>query len=257
MGFSWSTFFAQIINLFILVWLMKKFLYHPIINVITKRQAYIENKVKKADEAVSNAKKQEKKLVEQAKKWDKEKQKRLDSLSDEIANLKKEQENFVYEEINSLRQKMQNDLNRETSSLQLEIRDLMIKNFLELSQKAITDLSELAPMEQAFRLFQRKFDSLKKEGISSIKKSIKKQEIIKIYSSSSLRKKEQEDLIAFIGQKLKLNSEIKFHFEVNPDLILGLEMIVGEIVLEWNLKTYLDNFEGNLNTALSNLIVAD
>ena len=257
MGFSWSTFFAQIINLFVLVWLMKKFLYQPIIDVITKRQTYIENKVKKADEAVSNAQKQEKKLAEQAKKWDKEKQKRLDLLSDEIANLKKQQEDFVHEEIDALRQKMQNDLNRETASLQLEIRDLMIKNFLELSQKAITDLSGLAPMEQAIGLFRKKFDLLKKEEISYIKKSIKNQGIVKIYSSYALTKKEQENLTAFIGQKLKLNSEINFHFETNPDLILGLEMIVGEVILEWNLKTYLDNFEGNLNTALSNLIVAD
>ena len=52
MGFSWTTFLAQIVNLFVLVWLLKRFLYQPIVDTIAKRQRYIEDKVKKAADAV-------------------------------------------------------------------------------------------------------------------------------------------------------------------------------------------------------------
>ena len=38
MGFDLVTFVAQIVNLFVLVWLLKRFLYRPILEVIEKRQ---------------------------------------------------------------------------------------------------------------------------------------------------------------------------------------------------------------------------
>ena len=38
MGFDLVTFIAQIVNLFVLVWLLKRFLYRPILEVIEKRQ---------------------------------------------------------------------------------------------------------------------------------------------------------------------------------------------------------------------------
>ena len=44
-------------------------------------------------------------------------------------------------------------------------------------------------------------------------------------------------------------------FVKNSDLILGIEVIIGETVLEWNLKTYLDTFKDNLSQALSNLMI--
>ena len=50
MGINWVVFFAQIVNLFVLVWLLKKFLYRPIINAVEKRQAEIICKVNKAKE---------------------------------------------------------------------------------------------------------------------------------------------------------------------------------------------------------------
>ncbi|MDY6407677.1 MAG: hypothetical protein SPL08_03120, partial [Pseudomonadota bacterium] len=95
MGFSWVTFFAQIINLFLLVWLLKRYLYHPILSAIEKRQAYIEDKVRKADEAVKSAQKQEEKLNRAVQQWEKDKQKRLDALDVELDTYRLEQKTAI------------------------------------------------------------------------------------------------------------------------------------------------------------------
>ena len=254
MGFSWVTFFAQIVNLFLLVWLLKKYLYHPILSVIEKRQAYIEDKVKKADEAVRSAQKQEEKLNRAVRQWDKEKQKRLDALDAELDSYRREGRASIEREVHVSRQKMQDALNRESSTMQLEIRDMLAENFLNLSQRVLTDLSRLSPMEQAIALFQRKISDLSKIEKKSIQDILKKKNQIIISSSAKLSVKEQKSLSQFLTRQFG-NAEISYRTQ--PDLILGIEALIGETVLEWNLKSYLDHFEGNLNAALAGLIVKE
>ena len=61
MGFDLVTFIAQIVNLFVLVWLLKRFLYHPILEVIEKRQQEIRNKVQAAEDMRLESEKERKK----------------------------------------------------------------------------------------------------------------------------------------------------------------------------------------------------
>lgn len=255
MGFSWGTFLAQILNLFVLIWLMKRFLYTPIINAISKRQAYIEGKVKSADNAVLSAKEQEKALAQKVIKWDTEKKKRTDELFGELSQIKQEQLDKLSQESEKAHLKMQDDLNREATSLTIEIRNMIASHFCQLSRQVLTDLSGLAPMEQAVLLCQKKIKSYSKSEIDDIKKSNKKQNVIQIYSSETLDKKTQENMTAFLTKNFALKPEQKIRFSVNSDLILGIEILIGESIIEWNLRTYLDTFENNLNTTLSGLII--
>ena len=254
MGFSWVTFFAQIVNLFLLVWLLKKFLYRPILSAIEKRQAYIEDKVRKADEAVKAAQKQEAKLQKQAQVWEKEKQKRLDEVDFELETYRHKQMEQIDRQAADLRQKMQEALNRESASLQVEIRDMMAGNFLNLSQKVLKDISGLSPMEQAITLFQRKIEALNKTEIKALAGILKKKKQMIVSSSAMLTGKEQKNLSLFLKNRL---GECPILFQVQPDLILGIEAVIGDTVLEWNLKSYLDSFEGNLNAALAGLVVKE
>ena len=42
MELSWSTFFLEIINFLVLVWILKRFLYKPVMDVIARRREGIE-----------------------------------------------------------------------------------------------------------------------------------------------------------------------------------------------------------------------
>ena len=152
---------------------------------------------------------------------------------------------------------MQADLNRETSSLQLEIRDLMARHFLELSRKVLVDLSGLSPVEQAVLLFRKKIEKLNSKDKEKIKNIYSKQKIISISVSDTLTKKASDELTDFIRKTFKADPSVRIRIEKNPDLILGAEMSVGDMVVEWNLKSYLEAFTNNLNTALSGLIIKE
>ena len=254
MGFHWVTFFAQIVNLFVLVWLLKRFLYRPILSAIEKRQAYIEDKVRKADEAAKSAELQEAALHKKIAQWEKDKQKRLDALDEELVTYREKQTEGIQNQTEKMRERAQDALNRESASLRLEIRDIMAQNFVHLSRQVLKDLSGLSPIEQTITLFKEKIKKLTKTEIKNIQETLKKKKVINITASSPLSDKIQKDLNSFLRKQFGSSDVI---YSVQSNLILGIEAIIGETVLEWNLKTYLDTFEGNLNAALAGLIIKE
>ncbi len=256
MGFSWVTFIAQILNLFVLVWLLKRFLYHPIINAITKRQAYIEGKVKKAAAEYEAAQKQREELSREAEIFEETRATRLADIEKEVEHLKQQQTADVMAAIATLRAKTQSDLNREVQSAQLEIRNLMADHFLRLTNTVISELSGLAPLAQALLLFQKKVSALPKKDIADMNATLKKTKLIEVISSDTLAPKEQAALKKFLSSMFKTETAI-VRFSVDKELILGLEVRMGETNLEWHLKSYLTELETNLNNSLAGLIVKE
>lgn len=257
MGINWVVFFAQIVNLFVLVWLLKKFLYRPIINAVEQRQAEITSKVNKAKEEYALAEAEHKQLAKKLKNFETTKKKKFDEVAKEIEAFKSHQMSLIKDETHKLRQKMQADLDRQVQSLHTQIADVFAGNFIALSQKMMGELSGETAFENSFSLFQKQLKSLSKTDIKKIKSSYAKQNIISISSSETLSKKMQQELALFLSDTFDWTLPLKMRFETDKNLILGLEMTVGNHSAEWHLKAYLDEYQEKLNTQLSSLIVKE
>jgi len=85
MQLHWTTFLLQIVNFVVLVWLLKRFLYRPVMDVITRRREGIEKALSDAREAEAHAESlrqdYERKLAEQ----DRAHAAEMSRLGDEIA----------------------------------------------------------------------------------------------------------------------------------------------------------------------------
>lgn len=253
MGIDWVTFFAQIINLFILVWLLKKFLYHPILNAIDKRQEQIADRVRSAKEASEKAAEEYQSYLKKTEAFDKNTQKMFDEASEKVAHYQQEQEAKIHIQLSQLQQKLQADLEREKESLQLEMRNQIASSFSLVARKIMSDLSGVTPIEQAAILFQNKMRKLDKKQLLSIKKKAKNQKDIYIYSSDSLKLEQTNSLKSFIQKQLDLNETQNIRFQKNKDLILGLELVVGDLSLDWNIKSYFEEFDTHLNATLTGI----
>ena len=253
MGIDWITFFAQIVNLFILVWLLKKFLYHPILNAIDKRQAQIAERVQSAKEASEKAVAEYKTYLQKTEEFDKNTQKMFDEASAKVIQYQQEQEAKIHEQTLLLQQKMQTDLEREKESLQLEMRNQIATSFSLVARKVMTDLSGITPIEQAVNLFQNKIRKLDKKQFSLLKKKAKNQKDIYLYSSDSLNKEQTEMLSNFIQKHFDLEKQQIIHFQKNPDLIFGLELVIDDMTLDWNIKSYFEEFDTHLNATLTGI----
>ncbi len=253
MGINWVTFIAQIVNLCVLVWLLKRFLYQPILNAVDKRQAEISDKVNRAAREYESAKADHAALEQQRADFEKERQQLFDQTTKEVARLKKEQ----LAELAALKAKMtakiESDLARDAHLATLKIRDTAAEQFRAMAERLIESFGSISPIEQAAELFKQQLNKLSKTQVTELSGIANGLAVITLMQSGKLTTAGQKDLNQFIKQKFKLADTVRIKTVLDDSLILGFEMRMGDMVTEWNLKAFSEELRHNMNNALNDI----
>ncbi|MFD2146205.1 hypothetical protein [Mucilaginibacter antarcticus] len=81
MQINWFTVIAQIVNFLVLVWLMKKYLYKPILAAIDEREKKIAAELADAKSKMTEAKKEQDEFQQKNNDFDKHKKKLMDQAT--------------------------------------------------------------------------------------------------------------------------------------------------------------------------------
>jgi len=84
MQLDWTTIALEALNFLVLVWLLKRFLYKPILAIVAKRQAAIEQQTKSANETEARARELETRYEARLRDWEKERGEALAQLQEEL-----------------------------------------------------------------------------------------------------------------------------------------------------------------------------
>lgn len=84
MQLDWSTFFLQTVNFLILVWILRRFLYRPVLEVVARRRAGIEDSLAQAAAAGAKAAALRKDYEQRVAQWEGEREAARARLKDEI-----------------------------------------------------------------------------------------------------------------------------------------------------------------------------
>ncbi|HTU80878.1 MAG TPA: F0F1 ATP synthase subunit delta [Candidatus Acidoferrales bacterium] len=84
MGFSWSTFLVQILNFIVLVWILTRFLYRPVMRAIAERQQTIAQELRRADEVKKQSEALSKQYRDRLADWEAEKTQLKTALDTEL-----------------------------------------------------------------------------------------------------------------------------------------------------------------------------
>lgn len=254
MGFNLATFGAQLINLFLLIWILKHFLYQPVLAIIDKRRKEIEAQFHEADEKLASATTLEKDLAEQKKLFDNQRQVRLDALDNEISQQKKQMINELEQNYQTKRQQLQDTLNNAWITAENSIHNMLASEFIQLSQKVLTEWSNQTPMDQVLSLFKKKVNTLSQNQKASLQKILLKQKTILVNSSEPLTQKQKDFVKGVLLKDFVLPSKVKFQFKKQSTLILGLEIRLGNFLLDWSLNSYLEEVNQRLKQNIAVLI---
>jgi F-type H+-transporting ATPase subunit b len=86
MELNWSTFALEIINFLVLVWILKRFLYKPVLEVIARRRAGIEKTLAEARALHEDAGKLQAQYEGRITAWEQERQRARNALASELEN---------------------------------------------------------------------------------------------------------------------------------------------------------------------------
>ena len=85
MELNWSTFILEIVNFLILIWILKRFLYRPVLEIIARRRERVEKTLADAEAINAEAHALQEKYQSRLADWETEKNEARESLQREIA----------------------------------------------------------------------------------------------------------------------------------------------------------------------------
>lgn len=240
---DWFTVGAQVLNFLILVWLMKRFLYQPILHAIDEREKKIAAELSDADMKRAQA---ENERGEFQKKNTAFEQQRAELFNQATIDAKAEGRRLLNEArqaADSLSVKRQDALRNEITRLNQAIQRRTQQAVFAIARQALTDMAATSLEDRLCEVFTRRLGEMAAQTKEDLAKALKSAlEPSLIRSAFDLSAEQRVELKNTLNKTF--SAEINIRFETAPDLISGIELItVSGQKLAWSISDYLLSLE--------------
>ncbi len=246
---DWFTVGAQVINFLILAWLLKRFLYRPILDAIDAREQRIASELADADARKAEAAKERTTFKEKNASFDKERASLLAQATQAADTERQRLLEAARTEAAALSTKWQESLQTEVGEIHQAISRRAQQEVFAIARKALGDLAGVTLEERMVAAFVKRLQALgddeKKELASTVKKSVAP---IVVRSTFDLPATQQATIKASVHDAL--GTDVDLVFETTPDLVSGIELNTDGQKLEWSIAQYLTDLESSLGELL-------
>ncbi|NBD33953.1 MAG: F0F1 ATP synthase subunit B [Cyanobacteria bacterium] len=241
--FDWFTFFAQIINFVILVYLLRRFLYRPINKVMDDRQRQLQERWDDAREQQEKAQQEAKKYQDQQAELEAQREELISQAKAEAEAKRQELRQAARAEIQQRREQWQQALQQEKESFYARSRQKLQEETIAICRRVLQDLADADLEDQAIALFLERLKEQSNDENSEIFnfKNAESQEVM-IWSGFELSSP-QRQRIALALERQNLTESHAIEFQTNPDLIFGIEARFGDYEVRWSVDNYLQNLD--------------
>jgi len=247
---DWFTVGAQALNFLILVWLMKRFLYQPILHAIDEREKRIAAELSDADAKKAEAQKERDEFQHKNEEFD---QQRAELLSKAMEEAKAERQRLLDEArqaADALSAKRQETLRNDAHLLNQALSRRTQQEVFAIARKALTDLATTSLEERLGEVFTRRLremDGQAKEGLAEALKTAIEPSLVR--SAFDLPAEQRAVIQNALNETF--SAEVHIRFETAPDLISGIEFTTanGQKVA-WSIADYLVSLEKGVDELL-------
>ena len=246
MKIDWFTVIAQIINFLILVWLLKRFLYKPILNAIDEREKKIASELEDAKQKEEKAEKEKAEFKQKNNSFNSERKKLMDKAVEEANEKSQELLEDARNEAEALRSKLEKISKEAQENLNHNIAQKTQQEVFAITRKTLADLASLDLEEQAVHLFIKRLNELKKEEKNHFVEKFKSgSNLILVQSAFDLSEKQQTEIKNSVAKIIK--NETQFQFKTIPELIGGIELISNGFKMSWSISEYLNSLQKSIS----------
>lgn len=244
------TIIAQIINFLILIYLLKRFLFNRIIQIMDEREKQITDQMQDAKTAKETAQKE---LDEQQRIREELQGKWNEMLAQAKKDAQKKREELVKDARSKIDEEQKNwreAISKQRTAFLRDLRYLSCEQVCQMSRKVLSDLAGEKLENQLIENFLIQLGKLSKEEKDDFIRFIDKDER-KIWVDSSFKlNREKESEIRKILEEI-IGDKVEINFKVSPKLICGIETRTEGKKISWNIENYLDGLEEQLKKAFT------
>ncbi len=242
---DWYTIIFQILNFLILVFLLRRYLYGPIIRAMDDREKKIVEREEAAAEKKAEAEKAEEDYRRQKEELEEQEEEIREKAREKAAEEKNELVNKAREEVGETKRRWEEAFEREKETFINELRRRIGQQACQVARHCLEDLADSRLEELIWDLFLEKIADLPEEESSALQEALASDDYKVVLHSAFDAPDEKLDRLSESLQKAVPASEgkISVSAEVDQNLVCGLELDAGGYRVAWNIDSYLEDVE--------------
>lgn len=246
---DWFTVFAQLVNFLILMALLKRFLYKPILRALDEREKKIARHLEDARKIMADA---ERERNEYAYKNEVIAQQSADLLKQAQQEANHEREKLIEAaraESHALSAGWRKALENEQYSLHRDIMQHTREEVFAITRKTLADMASEGLEQRICEVFLQRLYTLNESDKKLLTQAIQSSSNpVLVRSAFELRPEQKTALQQAVREVFAVDAAIKF--QTNADQISGIELSTNGHKLSWHIADYLASLEHSVDRVM-------
>lgn len=244
MTIDWLTVVAQIINFLILVYLLKRFLYQPVIKAMDDREEFISSQLTQAQQREQQAQAQQEKYRSELRAL---KEQRDALLAKSMRKAEQKTAHYLQqarEKIAENRRQWQRELQQEQQDFLSGLRKEGSQAIIHVARQLLQGLADRSLERQMIDVFIQQLEHLDGEPRQALATEETTVQLVSTFDiDGELRDYLTTRLMPYIGRR-------ELRFKQSEDLICGIELRAEGQKISWTVADYTQELERRLQHAL-------
>ncbi len=248
---NWFTVGAQAINFLILVWLLKRFLYKPILHAIDEREKGIATQLADVEAKKTEAQKDRDDFQHKNEVFDQERAALLKKATDDANSERERLIDEAKKDADALRAKRQEVLRNEQRNLNQEIIRWTQKEVFAITRKTLADLAGTGLEDRIGDVFVQRVRGLTGEAKEQLAAAFRtSNHTVSVHSAFELPPAQKSAIEKAVKETFASDAQVQF--ETAPELVSGIELSSGGHKVAWSIADYLTTLEKSAGELLHN-----
>jgi F-type H+-transporting ATPase subunit b len=253
MTFDWFTFVAQLFNFFLLILLLRRFLYRPVLKIMDERQERIKAQIEEAKKREEHAAQTLNHYQAEQGRWLSERETQLAQVQADVQTTKQALLKEVRTEVEGQRKQWQDALAKEKEDFLHSLEKRATREVFESMRSALRNLADVELQEQIIRVFIRRLSQLSDADQAAMRTALlHTRNQVQVTTSFGLTLEQKSELE--LALKAALRQPVSMQVKRNSELICGLEMSIYDQKAAWSIASYLEALQATTSRQLTKLV---
>lgn len=240
---DWFTVAAQIVNFLILVFLLHRFLYRPIVGHMNEREAKIKQRLEEASDKQREAQDQIDEFRRKHDDLDQEVAKKIEQAQQEAENRKEELLDQAQKQVEDQRAKWLQGLGKEKEAFAREFKKRGSQEILKYVRRIMQDLADEPLNNRLARVLADRIENLAQKDREKLQRAARAEEVI-VRSTFELDSAEKRKLTTILHQVCGKEADVAY--QIDGEYPLGIEARAGNVRLAWGIEGYLEELKSRV-----------
>jgi F-type H+-transporting ATPase subunit b len=246
---DWFTVAAQVVNFLILVWLLKRFLYKPVLAAIDEREKRIATLIQDAEKKKAEAVKEQTDFLHKSEEFERQ---RVGLLLEATNSGKTERDKLLEKaraDSEELRSKLKKTVHDELDNLNGKIGTLAVEEVFSIARKTLAELADVNLEERMTEVFVQRLHDMNDKQIEELKATLdpSKRPVL-VRTAFELGPPEKTAIEGSV--KAILGEGTGIEYETRRGLISGIELTVNGQKIAWSIADYLISLTNSVHGLL-------